>query len=288
MVVQDRRGGGAAAVAVACGTGLAVGLLTTGCSPDGAAADDQEPSGRAAAAAAAEVRNSAAALLRAGSARVLTSMETVSGGTRVAIRGRGGYDFATSTGWLRVVLPDPAGKPRGGHQPITEILAPGALFMKNRGAGVPADKWVRVDTASLSDGNLVTGGATDPLAAAELLRGARGVTYQGEERLDGVMVRHYRGTTDIGTAAGAASPHTRPALVAAEQGFTTDAVPFDAYLDEDGRLRKVRQWFRFANGAPKGASVTSTTELSEFGTKVAVQLPDEQDIYAGKIASPAQ
>ncbi|MFE0377690.1 hypothetical protein ACFW1M_19360, partial [Streptomyces inhibens] len=48
MVVQDRRGGGAAAVAMACGTGLAVGLLTTGCSPEGAAADDQEPSGRAA------------------------------------------------------------------------------------------------------------------------------------------------------------------------------------------------------------------------------------------------
>ncbi|MFJ9472995.1 hypothetical protein [Streptomyces caniferus] len=286
MVVQDRRGGGAVAVAVACGTGLAVGLLTTGCSPDGAAADDQDPSGRATAAAA--VRNSAAALLRAGSAGVRTSMETVSGGTRVAIRGTGGYDFATSTGRLRVVLPDPAGRPGGGHQPITEILAPGALFMKNRGAGVPADKWVRIYTASLSDGNLVTGGATDPLAAAELLRGAREVTYQGEERLDGVRVRHYRGTTDIGAAARQASPRTRPALVAAEQGFTTDAVPFDAYLDEDGRLRKVRQWFRFANGAPKGASVTSTTELSDFGTRVAVRLPDERDIYAGKIASAAR
>lgn len=285
MVVQEWRGGGAVVVAVACGTGLAVGLLTTGCSPDGAAADDQEPSGRAAAAA--EVRGSAAALLRAGSARVRTSMETVSGGTRVAILGTGGYDFATSTGRLRVVLPDPAGRTGGGHQPVTEILAPGALFMKNRGAGVPADKWVRVYTASLSDGNLVTGGATDPLAAAELLRGAREVTYQGEERLDGVWVRHYRGTTDIEAAAREASPRTRPALVAAEQGFTTDAVPFEVYLDEEGRLRKVRQWFRYANGAPKGASVTSTTELSDFGTKVVVRLPDERDIYAGKIASPA-
>ncbi|MEW1754505.1 hypothetical protein ACIQU1_35425 [Streptomyces angustmyceticus] len=286
MVVQDRRGGGAVVVAVACGTGLAVGLLTTGCSPDGAAADDQDPAGRAAAAAA--VRNSAAALLRAGSAGVRTSMETVSGGTRVAIRGTGGYDFATSTGRLRVVLPDPAGRPGGGRQPITEILAPGALYMKNRGAGVPADKWVRVYTASLSDGNLVTGGATDPLAAAELLRGAQEVTYQGAGRLDGVLVRHYRGTTDIGAAARQASPRTRPALIAAEQGFTTDAVPFEVYLDEDGRPRRMRQWFRFANGSPKGASVTSTTELSDFGTKVRVQLPDDRDIYAGKIASPAR
>ncbi|MEW9521889.1 hypothetical protein [Streptomyces tubercidicus] len=285
MVVQDRRGGGTVAVAMACGTGLAVGLLTSGCSPDGAAADDQEPAGRAAPAAA-EVRDSADALVRAGSAAVRTSMETVSGGTRVAIRGTGGYDFATSTGRLRVVLPDPAGEPRGGHQPITEILAPGALFMKNRGAGVPADKWVRVATAALPDGNLVTGGATDPLTAAELLRGAREVTYQGEQWLDGVRVRHYRGTADIAAAAAAASPRTGPALVAAEDGFTTDEVPFEVYLDDAGRLRKVRQWFRFANGAPQGASVTSTTELSRFGTKVAVQLPDERDIYAGKIASP--
>ncbi|SOE11962.1 hypothetical protein SAMN06272775_2949 [Streptomyces sp. 2323.1] len=285
MVVQDRRGGGAAAVALACGTGLAVGLLTTGCSPDGAAADDQEPPARGAAAAAVQVRQSADALVRARSAQVRTSMETISGGTRVAIRGTGGYDFATSTGRLRVVLPDPAGRTGGGHQPITEILAPGALFMKNRGAGVPADKWVRVATGSLADGNLVTGGATDPLAAAELLRGARNVTYQGEERLDGVTVRHYRGVTDIQTAAQVASPRTRSALVAAEEGFTTDEVPFDVYLDGAGRLRKVRQWFRFANGAPQGAAVVSTTELSGFGTKITVQLPDERDIYAGKIAS---
>ncbi|MFD8547387.1 hypothetical protein [Streptomyces sp. NPDC059649] len=287
MVVQDRRGGRTAAVALACGTGLAVGLLTAGCSSEGAAADDHEPPGRSAAAAAARVRGSADALVRARSAAVRTAMETDSGGTRVAIRGTGGYDFTTGTGRLVVVLPDPADRPGEGRQPVTEILAPGALYMKNRGAGVPADKWVRVETAALADGNLVTGGATDPLAAAELLRGARQVTYQGEERLDGVLVRHYRGTTDIAVAARAASARTRPALVAAEKGFTTEAVPFDAYLDEAGRLRKVRERFRFANGAPQGASVTSTTELSGFGTPVVVRLPDRRDIYAGRIASAA-
>ncbi|MEU7640632.1 MULTISPECIES: hypothetical protein [unclassified Streptomyces] len=282
MVVQDRRGG-AVAAAVACGTGLMAGLLATGCSPEGAAADDQAAPKRAAAAV--DLRRSAEALVRAGTAKVRTAMETVSGGTLVAIRGTGGYDFAAASGQLRVVLPDLKGKPGGGHQPITEILAPGALFMKNRGAGVPVDKWVRVDTAALSDGNLVTGGATDPLAAAELLRGAREVTFQGEERLGGVVVRHYRGTTDLAAAAGRASARTRPALVAAEKGFTTVVVPFDAYLDDAGRLRKVRERFRFANGAPAGAAVTSTTVLYGFGTEVAVRLPDRRDIFTGKIAS---
>ncbi|ANZ17019.1 hypothetical protein O1L44_13970 [Streptomyces noursei] len=283
MVVQDRRGGTVAA-AVACGTGLMAGLLATaGCSPDGAAADDQVVPGRVAAAV--QLRRSAEALVRAGTAKLRTAMETVSGGTRVAIRGAGGYDFAAASGQLRMVLPDLKGKPSGGHQPITEILAPGALFMKNRGAGVPADKWVRVDTATLSDGNLVTGGATDPLAAAELLRGAREVAYQGEERLGGVLVRHYRGTTDLAVAAGVASARSRPALVAAEKGFTTVVVPFDAYVDTAGRLRKLRQRFRFANGVPQGAPVVSTTELYGFGTKVVVRLPDRRDIYTGKIAS---
>ncbi|OKI10176.1 hypothetical protein A6A06_06140 [Streptomyces sp. CB02923] len=321
MVVQDRRGG--AVAAAVCGVGLAVGLLTTGCSPNGAAADDhasagrsadgpvggsaagppftdrarppgarpRDPAGPSAAGApsgrtdyAAALRACADALVRAGSSRVRTEMETVSGGTRVAIRGTGGHDYRKRTGRLNVRLPDTGGG-RGAPHTITEILTPSALYMKNRGAGVPADKWVRVDTASLADGNLVTGGATDPMAAAELLRGVREVTYEGRERLDGTPVRHFSGTTDIGSAARAASPAVRPALTAAEKGFTTDVVAFDAYLDDAGRLRKVRQRFRFANGTTGGTSVTSTTTLYGFGAPVPVRLPDRDDIYTGRVAA---
>lgn len=135
-------------------------------------------------------------------------MEMATGGTRVTIRGQGVYDFRKQTGRLKVLLPqDPAGAAE--HRPITELLSPGALFMKNRGAGVPADKWVRVETAGLTDGNLVTGGATDPYAAAELLRGARSVTYVGKTEVAGISVRHYRGTADLGTAARDASAGRR-------------------------------------------------------------------------------
>ncbi|MFH8405449.1 hypothetical protein ACH4FX_11840 [Streptomyces sp. NPDC018019] len=324
MVVQDRRGG--AVVAAACGVGLAVGLCTTGCSSNGAAADDHTSAGRSAdgpvggsaagppftdrarppgvrsptgerdpagpsagspagrTAYAAALRACVDALVRAGSSRVRTDLETTSGGTRIAIRGTGGHDYRTRTGRLSVRLPD-TGDGHGADRTITEILTPSALYMKNRGAGVPADKWVRVDTASLADGNLVTGGATDPMAAAELLRGVREVTYEGRERLDGVPVRHFSGTTDIGSAARAASPAVRPALTAAEKGFTTDVVPFDAYLDDAGRLRKVRQRFRFANGATGGTSVTSTTTLYGFGVPVPVRLPDRRDIYTGKVTA---
>jgi hypothetical protein len=277
MVVQQRqrrRGSGSGAVAL-----VAVGVVAAtvgGCSGPA----DASP-GVDAAAAAAAVREAPDALARAGTSKARTSMEMATGGTRVTIRGEGAYDFARRQGRLKVVLPkDAAGT--SGHRPITELLAPGALYMKNRGAGVPADKWVRVDTTALADGNLVTGGATDPAAAAELLRGARRVSYVGEEELAGVPVTHFRGVTDLARAAREASPQVRGALAAAAKGFAQDAVPFDVYLDREGRLRKVRHQFSFTNQG-RTVAVASTTLLYGFGVPVVVQLPPHRDIYAGKV-----
>ncbi|MFD5323606.1 hypothetical protein [Streptomyces sp. NPDC127092] len=271
MVVRNGRTGGVWVVTVALVLG---GGVVGGCAAPG---DDAAPGGDPVR----TVRGAAEGLTRAGSSKASTSMEMASGGTRVTIRGEGLYDFRRRTGSLQVVLPkDAAGESE--HRPITELLAPGALYMKNRGAGVPADKWVRVDTTALDDGNLVTGGATDPAAAAELLRGARRVTYVGEIELAGVKVRHYRGVADIAEAARLASPQVRGALAAAAKGFTTDTVPFDAYLDREGRLRKVRHQFSFTNQG-RTVAVASTTLLYGFGARVTVKLPDRSDIYAGKI-----
>ncbi|MEJ8635875.1 hypothetical protein [Streptomyces sp. MS2.AVA.5] len=275
VVQQHRRRGGALMVAAA----VAGVMATSGCSGSTGAVADDRPGGPRTD----RVRTAADALVAAGSARARTSMETATGGTRVTIQGEGGYDFRRRMGRLTVVLPkDPAGADE--HRPVTELMAPGALYMKNRGAGVPADKWVRIDTTTLADGNLVTGGATDPLAAAELLRGARDVTYVGEESVAGETVHHYRGSTDIGRAARAAEPRARASLAAAAKGFATDTVPFDVYLDEEGRLRKVRHRFSFAN-ATGTVAVTSTTVLYDFGTPVTIVLPDRRDIYAGRIGT---
>ncbi|MET9456416.1 hypothetical protein ABZY05_15230 [Streptomyces canus] len=270
---QQRQAGGSvvvAAVLMAC---------ATGCSGSGATLDDARAADPVAA-----LRRAADALEDAGSSKARTSMEMATGGTRVTIRGEGVYDFRERLGRLKVMLPqDPAGTSE--HRPITELLAPGALFMKNRGAGVPADKWVRVDTATLSDGNLVTGGATDPFAAAEVLRGTRTATYVGTTELAGTEVRHYRGTADLAAAAKDASGANKGVLAAAAKGFATAAVPFDVYLDDQGRIRKIRHRFSFVNGQQQATvAVASTTLLYDFGIATDVRLPAARDIYAGEIA----
>ncbi|WP_405389503.1 hypothetical protein OG596_17175 [Streptomyces sp. NBC_01102] len=283
VVRQHRCGGGALAVcALAVAGVMAVGTGCAGTGPDGSGAGTGRQTGAGGAdAPAAVVRRAADELAGAGSAETRTSMETAAGGTRVTIRGEGAYDFGRQLGRIKVVLPKGAAGAEG-HRPITELLAPGALYMKNRGAGVPDDKWVRIDTTALEDGNLVTGGVTDPMAAAELLRGAGEVTYRGRTELAGVAVRHYRGVADIGRAARAASPSSRGALTAAAKGFSTGAVPFDAYLDDEGLLRKVRHRFTFATEGP-AVAVVSTMLLYGFGVPVSVRLPPDAEIYTGRI-----
>lgn len=82
---------------------------------------------------------------------------------------------------------------------------------------------------------------------------------------------------------------------AAEKGFSGHRVPFDVYLDGQGRLRKVQHRFTFAGSSAgstgsaeegEGIAVTSTTSLDRFGTRVRVVMPEPRDIYAGKIAAP--
>ncbi|MEW9514773.1 hypothetical protein [Streptomyces bacillaris] len=292
MVVQQYRDGGGARAARALAVAGVI-AVTAGCvgagggSGGGDGGGGSHGSGQRAVAAERPLDTldrAAGVLAEAGGAEARTSMETAAGGTRVTIRGQGTYDFRTQTGRLKVVLPtDAAGA--DDHRPITELLAPGALYMKNRGAGVPDDKWVRIDTTTLKDGNLLTGGVTDPMAAAELLRDAGDVTYVGKSDLAGVTVHHYRGVADLNRAARGASPQSRGALSAAAKGFSRDAVPFDAYLDDEGRLRKVRHRFTFATEGREAAEVTvvSTLLLYGFGAPVAVTLPDEDDIYTGEI-----
>ncbi|MFH9586745.1 hypothetical protein [Streptomyces luteogriseus] len=274
---RRRRRTGAAVVTAVLLAGA--GLGTAGCSGGDAVAGDARGGDAVAA-----LRKAADRLIGAGSSRARTSMEMAAGGTRVTIRGAGVYDYRKRMGQLKVLLPqDPAGVAE--RRPITELLAPGALFMKNRGAGVPRDKWVRVDTRTLSDGNLVTGGATDPFTAAEVLLGTRTATYVGRTEVAGTGVRHYRGTAHLGDAARRASGGNKGPLKAAAEGFATAEVPFDAYLDDEGRIRKVRHRFSFLNGQQKRpVAVASTTLLYDFGASVRVRLPRADDIYAGKIA----
>ncbi|MBA0053806.1 hypothetical protein E0L36_23995 [Streptomyces sp. AJS327] len=252
--------------------------------PDGRGASPGQPGPAGAAPSRTAVRDAADTLTRAGTSRTRTAVRTVSGGTRVTVDGKGAFDFRKRTGRLTLRLPvGTSGARPGERRVVRELVTPGALYLKNRGGGVPPDKWVRVRTAELRDGNLVTGGATDPVSASELLRGARQVRFQSARRLSGERVWGYSGVVDLERAAATAYPAWRAQLASAAKGFSERSVPFDAYLDGQGRLRKVQYRFRVAGMA---GGVTSTTVLFGFGEPVNVTMPPEGEIHLGRIAQP--
>jgi hypothetical protein len=220
-------------------------------------------------------------------------MEMAHRGRTVTIRGTGMFDYGRKRGWLKVTLPGTVRAVTATNGPITELVVPGALYMSNRGPQLPEGSWVRVDTGQLADGNLVTGGATDPITAAALLRGAEDVELVGIQTIDGVRMRHFQGTADMAVAADRTSGPGSAALEAATRSFTVTKVPFHAYLDERGRLRKVRHEFTFTSASAIGGEsekvrVVSTTELFDFSNrKVEVNVPEDTEVYDGKIVSPA-
>lgn len=299
MVVWRReRARRTANCAVGCVGLLAAVLGLSGCSGAGAAAQAPSPAsgdGPGDTEEAREaVRGAADGLERTGSSQVLTALQLDSGGTRITIHGEGGFDYGRGMGELLVTPSVDRGAEDLG--PVTEVFSPGRLFMKNRGAGVPPDKWIEIDVTTLPDGNLVTGGATDPITAAELLRGVREAVDLGPAEVDGEQVRHYRGTTDIAAAAEAASGRVQRQLAAAVAGFSDTEVPFDAYLDGDGRLRQVQHRFSFLGGpAAPGESasarpesqpsvdVSATVVFYGFGSPVTVRPPEADEIHPGAV-----
>ncbi|MFJ2868621.1 hypothetical protein [Kitasatospora sp. NPDC087314] len=229
------------------------------------------------------VRNAADITGRTGSAHVATELLTESSEKKAAFTGTGGYDYVKRIGRLEVQVP-PGAATTG---KIVEVVLPGTVYLQNSGAKVPEGKWVKLDVRQLPDGNLVSGGATDPATAAGALRGAQKADAVGTETVDGVSLHHYRGTLDLAKAADATGGRGGDGLRMGAQTFTVKEVPYDAWLDDQGRLHKVVEVFTFAGvagskEAKDQVKVTSTTSLTDFGKPVEAAEPAASDIYAMK------
>ncbi|MEV7775225.1 hypothetical protein [Kitasatospora sp. NPDC086791] len=229
------------------------------------------------------VRNAADITGRTGSAHAATELVTESAEKKASFSGTGGYDYVKRIGRLEVQVP-PGAATTG---KIVEVVLPGTVYLQNSGAKVPEGKWVKLDVRQLPDGNLVSSGATDPASAAGALRGAQKAEAVGTESGGGVTLHHYRGTLDLAKAADATGGRGGDGLRMGSQTFTVKEVPFDAWLDDQGRLHKVVEVFTFAGVAgskdPKDqVKVTSTTSLSDFGKPVEAAEPSASDIYQMK------
>lgn len=225
----------------------------------------------------AAVRESAEKTRGAGTSRLDMTVNASAGGEAIDITAQGAFDYAKGVGELELTLPAAAGL---GGGTIRQIITKSALFMGGI-PGLPEGKWVKV---SLDQLNVGGGGLTsnDPSAVLEMVRGASDdVTEVGKATVRGEETTHYRGTLDLDKAVASAPAETRNQLKQYLEQAGTTSVPFNLYIDDDGRLRKMVQEFEFEAPGGSGAGTVKTDltlELYDYGVKVNVKAPPAADV----------
>ena len=211
---------------------------------------------------------------QAGTAKVSLDVKSKAGTKAIEITGLGAFKLDGSLGSFAVTLN------QGSGQALTleERTVGGLLYLKAPPLG---DSFYSLKTDALLGTSL--GQGTDPTLGLKLLKGASDdVTMVGQEQVRGEQTTHYKGTYQLRKAVTALGGDFAKAFATQLTANGDTPVPFDAYIDKQGRLRKLVQ---VSTVTMQGQSVTSTstTELYDFGTPVDVQAPSADKVKDGSV-----
>lgn len=200
----------------------------------------------------------------------------------------GAFDFANRRGQMTMTmeLPEGAG-PMSGAQTIDMVFDDLVIYMKYpfMTQMAPGSKpWIRMDLEEIGDqmgmdyGSMMQSGTSDPSQMLEWLRGVSGdVQVVGEEEVRGAPATHYKGSIDFNKVADQAPVELRDqmrmSIEAMTEAIGTSTVPFEVWIDEQGRTVRMAQSFEFEQGTTAGASMSMTVDIFDFGTSVDVEIP---------------
>jgi hypothetical protein len=248
------------------GTILAGLLMLAGC---GGGATTSGKSTTTAAENAAVVAGAPDATIKAGTTRMNISLTVKSGSQTAPITGNGSYDYKKRLGELTLVLPAQFGGT------MNEIINGNLLYLRLPQLG-PKYYIIDVNKATSGTGTFSQLGNADPSSALDTLRGVTSdVQKLGTETVRGAPTTHYRGTLDMAKAAAQAPVAVRQRLL--QQLKTVKSAPFDAFIDDAGRLRKMTTHIVLDSTS----SVDTMVELFDFGAPVHVALPPKNQTTDG-------
>ncbi|CAN5177315.1 hypothetical protein BH24ACT10_BH24ACT10_18290 [soil metagenome] len=243
--------------------------LVAGCAQD--AAEPQSAPSSSGPAATSLLRAAASATELQGSARYLLSTATRIDDQDVVLSGEGVYDWMALKGRTTYVVPAGAVEQR--------LLAGTVFFVLPQQPGV----FFSVPTAEVALTPL--GGTVSPTAQLSALASVTEAEVVGEQEVRDVPTTHYRGSYDVPAALQRGQGVQRHAL-RSSLGAAVDLpeIPLEAFLDEDGLLRRLTQTVEVpASQTTNGQvlTVTTTLELYEFGLEVVVPGPPAAAIRDG-------
>jgi hypothetical protein len=185
------------------------------------------------------------------------------------------------------------------EQPI-EMLVDGTVmymhFPALAAATGSAKEWIKIDLAAVNQdaAELLGGGGpgalgSDPSSLLQFLEGAGKVDQVGDEDVRGVHTTHFSGsyTLDDAVASLPADQQDKARRVFDSLGLPEDAktqpIPFDAWVDDEGLVRRIDLAFDPSLLAPQGTpaqlgKMKMRLEFFDFGTPVDFELPSDDEV----------
>lgn len=223
------------------------------------------------------------------SAKLAMKMD-IKGEEASTITAEGSFDWPGRRGSMTMSMPDL--EELFGGSTIEMIMVGTVIYMKLP-ANTPdippqlkAKPWLKLDLAAMAEEGGLGGafgafGNTDPSGSLDQLRGVSGeVTVVGEEQVRGTATTRYKGTIDLDKAVAAVPVESQKALRELIAQLGTKTIPFEAWVDEDGLLRRMRQTMDLSK-AKDNEGVTSMDvdlELYDFGVEVKAEAPPAGEV----------
>ncbi len=237
-----------------------------------------------------------------GTSRVAMQLTNEGGRRPGTIRGDGVVDLRAQRGQLTLDLSS-LGLPPGSP---AEMRLFGEVYYFDFPPEVPefaGRRWLKVDPRELSErssanlGGLHLLAYLDPAASVQLLQAvSEGLEVVGQEQVRGTPTTHYRARLDLERVASQVPAQARDDVARAKDVAGVRHVPVEAWVDEGGRLRKVRQIVDLSQAkvkdptdTPYSGTLTITFELFDFGSEVHVDEPppDQVTDLSSLLPSPA-
>jgi hypothetical protein len=206
------------------------------------------------------------------SSRFVLSTKTTGAGASFQMSGEGAYDYAASEGEMRFTLPGTGGE-------LRQRVVGDSLYMQLPNE---PDVFYELKLSDLVDTSLAA--TADPTAGLQSLQEASDdVVEVGREEQRGAQTTHYRGTLPMEKALEVFEGRMQEMVEQFLDTTELEDVPFDAWIDDEGRLRRMDQTVTFETSMLQGQPMTVETrlELYDFGVEVDVAAPPANSVRDG-------
>jgi hypothetical protein len=212
----------------------------------------------------------------------------------MTMQGRGIYDGRSKTGWMNMGFTLPPGTgAQFGTNPKMEMIFDAhdglVMYMRSSMFQQFSDKWIKMDMEKLAKeqgmdlGELMNANQADPNQTLRMLMASSGARVSGSDTIRGVHTTRYAFRVDLKRLA-EDNKELRESLEQVIKITGADSYPAEAWIDAQGRVRRMKIAMRMSMAGAGTATMTLTEDLYDFGVRATIfPPPDDQVIDFSKL-----